>query len=713
MPTAALPTDSRPRGGPAGGSPVPPGAARRGAPSAGAALAAAFNRQETVMLLAMVLVLVGVRLVNPGFTGGGNLVDILFKSSYVGVAAIGMAMVIICGHIDISIGAIVGVAATVAGRLAVAGYPLPVVFGATVLTGVVLGTVNGCVVAFLRIPAIVATLAMASLLKGALIQTTGGKWIYGLPPDFAIAHHPVLGVPLPILTLTLLGVAFTLWLRYTARGREVYAVGGNAEAARLAGVSARGVTVRVFALNGLLLGIAAVLYATNFSAIQSNAVPGLELAVITAAVIGGVSILGGTGTVGGAILGAILLQIIGTALVFLHIRAEWFQTVQGTLILLTILLDVYRRRRAVGSGAIPSGVGAGSAPVLRVGPFAVQEVVLAGLLAVVVVTLSFTSDRFFTASNLLNQTRFLTETALIAVPMTFVIITGGIDLSVGAVLAFSAVVFGFSWQSFGLPLPVAALVGLAGGATAGFLNGLMIVSLGVPPLIVTLATLAIFRGLAFGISQSRSVNGFPESFGFLGSGEIAGLPVQLLLLVVVWVVSGLALARTPFGRTLYAVGNNETASRFAGLPVGRTKLLAYTLSGLCAAAAGIIFTSRVTTTRPDAGTGLELDVIAAVVFGGTSIFGGRGTMFGTVLGVVTIQLLKNGLQLSGVRGEGTVILIGSVLLLSIVLSQSFEGRAFRRGQRRTRDAVAPTPAPPAATAELPSPNDSPAVPPNP
>ena len=314
---------------------------------------------------------------------------------------------------------------------------------------------------------------------------------------------------------------------------------------------------------------------------------------------------------------------------------------------------------------------------------------LAALLVVVCTVLSFTSDRFFNATNLLNQTRFLTEAALIAVPMTFIIITGGIDLSVGSVLAFSAVVFGFSWQSYGLPLPLAACVGLGAGTLAGLLNGAMIVGLGVPPLIVTLATLAIFRGLAFGISQSRSVNGFPEEFAFLGSGEIAGLPVQLYLLAAVWIVSGVILARTPYGRTLYALGNNETAARFAGLRTGRAKMLAYGFSGLCAAAAGIVFTSRVTTTRPDAGTGLELDVIAAVVFGGTSIFGGRGTILGTVLGVVTIQLLKNGLQLSGVRGEGTVILIGTVLLLSIVLSQFFESRTVSRHARRTRESAPP------------------------
>ncbi len=299
---------------------------------------------------------------------------------------------------------------------------------------------------------------------------------------------------------------------------------------------------------------------------------------------------------------------------------------------------------------------------------------MAGVLVAVVVILSFRSDRFFTAANLLNQTRFLTEIALMAVPMTFIIITGGIDLSVGSMLAFSSIVLGFSWQSLGLPLPLAICAGIAAGTLAGLLNGLLIVGLRVPPLIVTLATLAIFRGLSFGISESRSVHGFPEWFGFFGSGEIFGLPVQLYLLVVVAIISGVALARTPFGRTLYAIGNNETAARFSGLNVRRTKLIAYTLSGFMAGLAGLVFTSRVTTTRADAATGIELDVIAAVVFGGTSIFGGRGTIAGTILGVVTIQLLKNGLQLSGVRGEASVIVIGIVLILSIIVGQFLERR---------------------------------------
>jgi len=640
------------------------------------------NQQESVLILAFVLVIVGVTVLNQGFIAPTNLVDILYNSSYIGVAAIGMTMVIICGHIDISIGAALGLCATVAGKLAVAGVPLGIVFAATIVAGGVIGLVNGLLVAYCRIPAIVTTLGMASILKGGLILATGGIWIYGLPPGFGISRQLVLSVPVPICALIVLGIAFSLWLKYSAAGREIYAVGGNAEAARLSGLPVRRVTLGVFVLNGLLVGISAILYATNFTAIQSNVAPGFELTVITSAVIGGVSILGGTGTVVGALLGAILLQTIGTALVFLHIRAEWFQTVQGSLILLTILLDVYRRSKTSGAGAALAGGGGGgdaaSPKFLNWRWLTVQEAVLVGILILVVVVLSFRSDRFLTPANLLNQTRFLCEVALLTVPMTFIIILGGIDLSVGSMMALSAVLLGFSWQSFGFPLWAAVCVALCGGTLAGLLNGLVIVYLGVPPLIVTLATLAIYRGLSFGISESRSVNGFPDSFAFWGSGDIGGMPVQLYLLVGVLIVSALALARTPLGRCVYAIGNNETAARFAGLRVGRIKLLMYSFSGFMAAVAGFIFTSRVTSTRADAATGLELDVIAAVVFGGTSIFGGRGTILGTALGVVIIQLLKNGLQLAGLRGEATVILIGTVLILSILLNQFLEKQLLNR-----------------------------------
>ena len=650
------------------------------------------NQQETVLVLTFVIVFAGVTLLNPGFAQPSNLVDILYNSSYIAVAAVGMTMVILCGHIDISVGAALGVCATVAGQLAVAHQPMYVVFPVTILTGGVIGLLNGVLIAYGRIPAIVTTLGMASILKGGLILATGGKWIYGLPPEFGISREHILGIPVPVFAMILFGALFSIWLKFFATGREPYAVGGNAEAARLSGISQRKVTIRVFFLNGLLVGVAAILYATNFTAIQSNVAPGFELTVITSAVIGGVSILGGTGTVIGALFGAVLLQTIGTALVFLHIRAEWFQAVQGALILLTILLDVFRRRRTPGASvalATAGGQEAASPTLFGIRWLTLQETLLFGVLIIAMIVLSQRSDRFLTAANLMNQTRFLTEVALLAVPMTFIIILGGIDLSVGSMLALSAIALGFSWQSFGFPLWLAVTAGIVTGSLAGFLNGLAIVYLRVPPLIVTLATLAIYRGLSLGISESRSANGFPDAFAFFGSGEILGLPVQLYLLIVILIISAVVLAATPLGRSIYAIGNNETAARFAGIGVNRIKLFAYTFSGFMAGIAGFIFTSRVTSTRADAATGLELDVIAAVVFGGTSIIGGRGTIVGTALGVLTIQLLKDGLQLSGFRGEATVILIGAVLILSILLNQLLE-RLILSGRRFTKANPPPT-----------------------
>lgn len=301
-----------------------------------------------------------------------------------------------------------------------------------------------------------------------------------------------------------------------------------------------------------------------------------------------------------------------------------------------------------------------------------HETLLALLLVVVLAVLSFQSDRFLTVDNLLNQGRLMTETGLIAIAMTFVIATGGIDLSVGSILGLTAILTGVFWQSLGLPLPLAAAAAIAVGTLAGFVNGLIITRFKVPPLIATLATLALYRGLAEGISQARSVRGYPEWFYVLGQGQLGGIPTQLWILFAAIVIASVILAYTRWGRTVYAIGSNEVAARFSGLSVEGTKLALYTASGFAAAVAAVIFVSRVSTTRSDMGTGIELDAITAVVLGGTSIFGGRGTILGTMIGLCLIQALKNGLSLAGVKGDGTIMLIGAVLILAILASNLFE-----------------------------------------
>ena len=276
-----------------------------------------------------------------------------------------------------------------------------------------------------------------------------------------------------------------------------------------------------------------------------------------------------------------------------------------------------------------------------------HETILLVLTILALVTLANISDRFFTTENLLNQGRLMSEVGLVALAMTFVIVTGGIDLSVGSILGLTAILLGVFWQNLGLPLPLAMVAAMLCGTLAGLGNGLIITRFGVPPLIATLATLALYRGLAEGISQARSVRGYPEWFFFFGQGEVLGVPFQLWLLAIATVICAIVLAYTPFGRATYATGANETAARFSGIRVDHTKLWIYTAAGFFSAMAAVIFVSRVTTTRSDMGTGLELDVITGVVLGGTSIFGGKGTIVGTALGLILIQALKNGLALSG------------------------------------------------------------------
>jgi rhamnose transport system permease protein len=297
-----------------------------------------------------------------------------------------------------------------------------------------------------------------------------------------------------------------------------------------------------------------------------------------------------------------------------------------------------------------------------------HEAILAVLLALALAVLAMQSDRFFTVDNLLNQGRLMAEVGLVALAMTFVIVTAGIDLSVGSILGLVAILLGVFWQKLGLPLPVAMGLGVVVGGIAGLVNGVIITRFRVPPLIATLATLALYRGLAEGISQARSVRGYPEWFFVLGQGEVLGVPTQLWIFLACAVVAAIVLGMSTFGRATYATGANMVAARFSGIPVDRTILLIYTLSGLISGLAAIIFVSRVSTTRSDMGTGLELDVITAVVLGGTSIFGGRGTIIGTLLGLILMQALKNGLALAGVKGDGTIVVIGLILIATIIIS---------------------------------------------
>jgi ribose/xylose/arabinose/galactoside ABC-type transport system permease subunit len=320
------------------------------APRRGPRLGRLFASQEAVLLLCLLLLFVTVGTYNPRYLSQNNLQSVFLGNAYVAVAAIGMSMVIISGNIDISVGSLIGVLATISGSIAVAGWPIPLAWIVPVLCGVAVTGLIGLAVAYLRIPSIVVTLGMLSILKGGLISVTGGAWIGNLPQGYHLAQMRPLGVPMPVWFMLVLTALAALWMRYSATGRAIYAVGGNPEAARLSGISERRTIVTVFLVHGLFVGIAAVLFATQLSVIQSTVPPNLELSIITAAVVGGVSILGGTGTVVGSTLAAVLLAAIGSSLIFVSVSPYWLRAVQGGLILLTVLADLARRRRQARGG---------------------------------------------------------------------------------------------------------------------------------------------------------------------------------------------------------------------------------------------------------------------------------------------------------------------------------------------------------------------------
>ena len=256
-------------------------------------------------------------------------------------------MLLISGNIDVSIGSSIGVLAVISGKVAVSGLPVWIAWAAPVLAGMAIYCVVGILVAYARIPSIVVTLGLLSILKGGLITVTAGKWISGLPPEFLVSRASLLGLPAPLWFMCVATVAAAYWMANTPFGRTIYAIGSNAEAARAAGVNIRLSVVKIFIIHGAFAGIAAILFATQLQVIQSTVPAGLELAVITASVVGGVSILGGSGTVVGSTLAAILFATIGSSLIFVSISPYWLRAVLGILILATVLADVIRNKRAV------------------------------------------------------------------------------------------------------------------------------------------------------------------------------------------------------------------------------------------------------------------------------------------------------------------------------------------------------------------------------
>jgi rhamnose transport system permease protein len=323
--------------------------------------------------------------------------------------------------------------------------------------------------------------------------------------------------------------------------------------------------------------------------------------------------------------------------------------------------------KVAGTPTAPAASG-GSSRSARLGKLVRWELLLIVLLIGVLIYNAQLSQYFWNSENILDDTSNFMEIGLLALPMTLIIIAGHIDLSVGSTAALASVVFATRFQA-GWNVWTCCIFALAVGALAGFVNGLVITRVKLPSLVVTLGTFALYRGMANGILGNTEISGFPNSFVGIDLRYLPGthVPAPLVIFAVAAVLTMLLLHGSVFGRYVFAIGNNEQACRFSGVAVDRVVVILFTLSGLMAAFAGLILTSRLQTARSDLATNFELQAITAAVLGGANIFGGSGTIYGTVLALFVLGLLQNGLTLANISGDVQTIAVGALLILSILL----------------------------------------------
>lgn len=283
--------------------------------------------------------------------------------------------------------------------------------------------------------------------------------------------------------------------------------------------------------------------------------------------------------------------------------------------------------------------------------------------------MSFGSDQFLTASNLTNVLRQVSIVGILAVGMTFVILIGGIDLSVGSVMALTGTMMAGMMINFSLPPILAILIGIAIGVLIGYITGSLVAYARIPAIIVTLAMMEIARGAGLLYTGGYPLSGLPGNFSVIGRGYVFGIiPVPVLIMAVVFLIAYIILNHLPFGRYIYAIGGNEEAVRLSGVKVKKYKIMVYVISGITASISGMILVSRLMSGQPNAGEGYELSAIAAVVLGGTSIAGGRGHIGGTLLGALLMGVLSNGLNLMGVSSYVQMVLTGIIIIGAIYFS---------------------------------------------
>lgn len=643
------------------------------------------NNREITALLAVVLLFVLPGFLDRQYLSVQTLTMVYSSAQILILLAMGATLVMLTRNIDVSVGSITGMCAVLLGMLLNAGYSLPVACVATLLLGLLAGFFNGALVAWLKIPAIVATLGTLGLYRGIMLLWTGGKWIEGLPAELKQLSAPLLLGISAIGWLTIILVAFMAWLlAKTAFGRSFYATGDNLQGARQLGVRTEAIRIVAFSLNGCMAALAGIVFASQIGFILNQTGTGLEMKAIAACVLGGISLLGGSGAIIGAVLGAWFLTQIDSVLVLLRIPAWWNDFIAGLVLLAVLVFDgrlrcalernlrrqKYARFMTPPPSVKPASSGkktGGRIMRIRYG----WELALAALLVIEIVAFGAINPRMLDLNMLLFSTSDFICIGIVALPLTMVIVSGGIDISFGSTIGLCAIALGVLFQS-GVPMPLAILLTLLLGALCGLINAGLIIYTKVNPLVITLGTLYLFAGSALllsgmaGATGYEGIGGFPMAFTDFANLDVLGLPVPLIIFLICLLVFWLWLHKTHAGRNVFLIGQSPRVALYSAIPVNRTLCALYAMTGLASAVAAVLLVSYFGSARSDLGASFLMPAITAVVLGGANIYGGSGSIIGTAIAVLLVGYLQQGLQMAGVPNQVSSALSGALLIVVVV-----------------------------------------------
>jgi len=648
-----------------------------------------FVRREP-MVVAAIIVFLAFAATSPVFGSLGNGENILRQTAPVLLLGLGMTLVVLVGGIDLSVGSVVIASATVAGIVLVSGLPAWFAMVAAVAVGAGVGLVNAILIEALGISPVIVTLGSMIAVRGLALSALGefSSWITIKAPAFdLLARARLLGLPLDALSVLAFTALAWLFLARTIHGRRLYAVGDNERAARLAGIAVRLYRAAAYVICGAFAGLGGILFAARTGIVSPSIGVGLEFFAIAVVALGAGGLPAGRVKTAETLVGALILMMVFNYMTIRGIPGTWQTTATGLLLLAAMvagrLLQGGGEEAAVGLEAAALAESGGLAGNVGRAAIAVAALLLAVVFAVI-------NPRFATLPNLVTLIEQNAALAIVAVGAMIGIVSRTVDISPGSVVALGAVAAALALAG-GAGVPLAVVAGIVACLSVYAVNGLVVGRLGLDPLIVTLAAWIWARGLAVSLTGARTLPFDLDFVGFMNAPLVLGFTPGVALMVVAFAAGWVVLARLPIGMRLYALGNDPRMLRQAGVDEGRTRLGILLIMGSFTAAGMLVMLGRLGAAAPTAGFGLELDAIVAVVIGGASFRGGEGRLRDTVVGVLFLAVLNNGLSGLQMGDAGFFLIKGSAILAALTLRSAArflpEARGGRPGREPSRSAA--------------------------